>query len=58
MQRQVLILRFGLLDDRELTLAQIGQKLNISRERVSQIQSSAMTVLRRQKTDIGQYLSS
>ncbi len=58
MQREVLILRFGLLDDRELTLAQIGQKLNISRVRVSQIQKQAMTVLRRQKTDIEQYLSS
>ncbi len=57
MQRQVLILRFGLLDEQQLTFAQIGEKLNISRERVRQIQSSAITVLRRQKTDIGQYLS-
>ncbi|WP_318780291.1 sigma factor-like helix-turn-helix DNA-binding protein [Atlanticothrix silvestris] len=36
-QREVLILRFGLENDQELTLAQIGDKLNVSRERVRQI---------------------
>lgn len=58
MQREVLILRFGLLDNQELSLAQIGEKLNVSRERVRQIQQQAMTVLRRQQLEIGQYLSS
>lgn len=58
MQREVLILRFGLLDNQELSLAQIGEKLNVSRERVRQIQQQAMTVLRRQQSEIGQYLSS
>jgi RNA polymerase nonessential primary-like sigma factor len=58
MQREVLILRFGLLDNQELSLAQIGEKLNVSRERVRQIQQQAMTVLRRQQPEIGQYLSS
>lgn len=40
MQREVLILRFGLLDNQEQSLAQIGEKLNLSRERVRQIQQS------------------
>ncbi|MHC5748487.1 MAG: RpoD/SigA family RNA polymerase sigma factor [Nostoc sp.] len=57
-QREVLILRFGLENDQELTLAQIGEKLNVSRERVRQIQQQAITVLRRQKTEIQQYLVS
>ncbi|BAY80114.1 group 2 sigma 70-type sigma factor (plasmid) [Nostoc linckia NIES-25] len=57
-QREVLILRFGLLDNQERSLAQIGEKLNVSRERVRQIQQQAMTALRRQKPSIGQYLSS
>lgn len=57
-QREVLILRFGLENDQELTLAQIGEKLNVSRERVRQIQQQAITVLRRQKTEIKQYLVS
>ena len=58
MQREVLILRFGLLDNQERSLAQIGQKLNVSRERVRQIQQQAMTALRRQQPNIEQYLSS
>ncbi|BCL39964.1 RpoD/SigA family RNA polymerase sigma factor [Nostoc sp. MS1] len=58
MQREVLILRFGLLDNQEQSLAQIGEKLNISRERVRQIQQQAMTALRRQQPSIGQYLTS
>jgi RNA polymerase nonessential primary-like sigma factor len=58
MQREVLILRFGLLDNQELSLAQIGEKLNVSRERVRQIQQQAIAVLRRQQPEIGQYLSS
>ncbi len=57
MQREVLILRFGLLDNQERSLAQIGEKLNVSRERVRQIQQQAINVLRRQQPSIGQYLS-
>ncbi|BCL34712.1 RpoD/SigA family RNA polymerase sigma factor [Nostoc sp. MS1] len=57
-QREVLILRFGLLDNQERSLAQIGEKLNVSRERVRQIQQQAMTALRRQHPSIEQYLSS
>ncbi|MBD2494327.1 RpoD/SigA family RNA polymerase sigma factor [Nostoc sp. FACHB-280] len=57
-QREVLILRFGLLDNQERSLAQIGEKLNVSRERVRQIQQQAMNVLRRQQPEMGQYLSS
>ncbi len=58
MQREVLILRFGLLDNEQRSLAQIGEKLNVSRERVRQIQQQAMNVLRRQQPSIEQYLSS
>jgi len=58
MQREVLILRFGLLDHQEQSLAQIGERLNVSRERVRQIQQQAMNVLRRQQPEIGQYLFS
>ncbi len=57
-QREVLILRFGLENDQELTLAQIGEKLNVSRERVRQIQQQAINILRRQQPEIGQYLFS
>jgi RNA polymerase nonessential primary-like sigma factor len=55
-QRQVLSWRFGLEDGQELTLAQIGDRLNVSRERVRQIEYKAMSTLRRQQKDSGGYL--
>ncbi|MBW4434905.1 MAG: RpoD/SigA family RNA polymerase sigma factor [Pelatocladus maniniholoensis HA4357-MV3] len=57
MQRQVLILRFGVLGQQELSCAEIAQKLNISKARVRQIQEQAIKILRRTQSDIGQYLS-
>ena len=46
-ERKVLSLRFGLEDGQELSLAKIGQKLNLSRERVRQLQNRAFAYLRR-----------
>jgi RNA polymerase primary sigma factor len=46
-ERQILSLRFGLEDDKPLTLREIGDALGISRERVRQIESQALTKLRR-----------
>lgn len=57
-QREVLILRFGLDDGKALTLAKIGDRLNISRERVRQIEREALTKLRKRKGDMGEYLAS
>ena len=57
-QREVLALRFGLVDGQALTLAKIGARLNISRERVRQIEREALTKLRKRKADMDQYLAS
>lgn len=57
-QREVLALRFGLRDGQALTLAKIGDRLNISRERVRQIEREALTKLRKRKADIREYLAS
>ena len=57
-QREVLALRFGLDDGRSLTLAKIGDRLNISRERVRQIEREALTKLRKRRADIREYLAS
>ncbi|MBC7825473.1 MAG: RNA polymerase sigma factor, RpoD/SigA family [Candidatus Parcubacteria bacterium] len=57
-QREVLALRFGLEDGKALTLAKIGDQLNISRERVRQIEREALTKLRKRKGDMGEYLAS
>jgi RNA polymerase nonessential primary-like sigma factor len=57
-QRQVLSLRFGLEDGQSMTLAKIGDQLNISRERVRQIEREALSKLRKRKAAIGEYLAS
>lgn len=55
-QKAVLTLRFGLEDGKELSLAKIGQRLNISRERVRQLEHQAMAHLRRQRGNMMEYL--
>ena len=45
-QREVLILRFGLADGQALTLGKIGVRLNLSRERVCQVENQALQQLR------------
>lgn len=57
-QREVLSLRFGLSDGQPLTLAKIGHRLNISRERVRQIEREALAKLRKRKGNIKEYLAS
>jgi RNA polymerase nonessential primary-like sigma factor len=57
-QQQILKLRFGLGGSRALTLAQIGNFLNMSRERVRQIERDAITKLRKRKAAMSQYLVS
>lgn len=44
---EILQLRFGLGDSQERTLEQIGDRLSVTRERVRQIQNSALSKLRR-----------
>ena len=46
-EAEVLKLRFGLGDNRERTLAEVGQELGISRERARQLESEALRKLRR-----------
>ncbi len=41
-ETQVIVLRYGLIDGTEYTLADIGNKLSISRERVRQIEGQAI----------------
>ncbi len=46
-EADILRQRFGLDDDRELTLKEIGAKYNLSRERIRQLQEQALTKMRR-----------
>ena len=49
-ETQVIILRYGLIDNTEYTLADIGNKLRISRERVRQIEVEAIDKLKRHES--------
>ncbi len=56
-QREVLTLRFGLENDHQLSLTQIGERLNLSRERIRQLEHKALSILRCQKSDIKEYIN-
>ena len=56
-QRQVIELRYGLGGEAPLTLSRIGQLMNISRERVRQIEREALTRLKRRRGDMRHYLA-
>ena len=48
-ERDVITMRFGLNDGKTHSLAQIGKSLDLSRERVRQIESKALQKLRQPK---------
>ncbi|MBZ8180675.1 MAG: RNA polymerase sigma factor, RpoD/SigA family [Oscillatoria sp. PMC 1051.18] len=56
-QRAVLSLRFGLEDGKELSLAKVGKKLNLSRERVRQLEHQALAQLRRRRGNVREYIA-
>ncbi|MGB5974400.1 MAG: RpoD/SigA family RNA polymerase sigma factor [Nodosilinea sp.] len=56
-QRQVLVLRFGLGTGEGLSLSKVGQQLNVSRERVRQIERDAIKKLRYARQDLKAYLA-
>jgi RNA polymerase primary sigma factor len=45
-ERQVLEMRFGLMDGKDHTLEEVGQAFNVTRERIRQIESKALRKLR------------
>jgi RNA polymerase nonessential primary-like sigma factor len=57
-QRDVLTLRFGLNNGKELSLAKVGEQLSLSRERVRQLERQALDYLRRRQLDVREYLAS
>lgn len=56
-QQLVIYYRFGLDNGNSLTLEQIGDKINLTRERVRQIQNSSLRVLSRMLKDYGYEVS-
>ena len=56
-QQEVINLRFGLANGNPLSLAKVGQRMGISRERVRQLEQQALKHLRRRKATINGYLA-
>jgi len=57
-QREVMALRYGLTDGHELSLAKVGERMSISRERVRQLEHQALKHLRRRGASVQEYLAS
>lgn len=57
-QREVVALRFGLEDGNEMSLAKVGERLNLSRERVRQLEHQALAHLRRRRANVQEYVAS
>ncbi len=58
-ERAIIVLRFGLEDGKELTLSEVGKILKLSRERVRQLEQSALKKLKMSKivSDLLGYLN-
>ncbi len=46
-ERQILDMRFGLMDSSPQTLAEVAKKIGVSRERIRQIEEAALRKLRK-----------
>ncbi|MEH1927356.1 RNA polymerase sigma factor, RpoD/SigA family [Nostoc sp.] len=57
-QREVVALRFGLEDGNEMSLAKVGERLSLSRERVRQLEHQALAHLRRRRANVQEYVAS
>jgi RNA polymerase nonessential primary-like sigma factor len=57
-QQIVLKLRYGLGDEKEMSLAKVGDRLSLSRERVRQLERQALEHLRRRKAMVSEYMAS
>ncbi len=57
-QREVMVLRYGLEDGQEMSLASISKRMDLSREQVRQLERQAMDSLRKRKARMQEYLAS
>ncbi|MDY7023985.1 MAG: RNA polymerase sigma factor, RpoD/SigA family [Cyanobacteriota bacterium] len=54
-QREVLMLRFGFQNDKPLSLAEIGELLGLSRERIRQLEQQAVRKLKQHRIQLREY---
>jgi RNA polymerase nonessential primary-like sigma factor len=56
--REVLVNRFGLDDGDARSLAEVGKRMGMSRERVRQLQQKAFNIIRQRNSGIQKHLAS
>lgn len=56
-EREVITLRFGLNDGVQMTLEQVGKRMNITRERVRQIESIALIRIKKRAPELEDYVA-
>jgi RNA polymerase nonessential primary-like sigma factor len=57
-QRQVMVMRYGLEDGQEMSLASISKRMDLSREQVRQLERQAMDSLRKRRARMQEYIAS
>jgi RNA polymerase nonessential primary-like sigma factor len=57
-QRQVMVMRYGLDDGQEMSLASISKHMDLSREQVRQLERQAMDSLRKRRARMQEYIAS
>lgn len=57
-QRQVMVMRYGLEDGQEMSLASISKHMELSREQVRQLERQAMDSLRKRRARMQEYIAS
>ena len=56
-EKEIILLRFGFNGEKELSLAEIGKRMNLSRERIRQIEKKAITQLRAKRGKFREYIN-
>jgi RNA polymerase nonessential primary-like sigma factor len=57
-QRQVMVMRYGLENGQEMSLASISKHMDLSREQVRQLERQAMDSLRKRRARMQEYIAS
>jgi RNA polymerase primary sigma factor len=52
-ERRLVQLRYGLIDGRERTMEEVGERFGVTRQRIAQIEAMALTKLRQSARGAG-----
>ena len=56
-EKEIILLRYGFGGEKELSLAKIGKRMGLSRERIRQIEKRAITQLRAKRSKLREYIN-